>query len=47
MNTWYNESAVNIASMLAEDAGAPELRNPRNSAIRARGLIVRLFQGRR
>ena len=47
MNTWYNENTINIASMLAEDAGAPELRNPRNSAIRARGFIARLFQGRR
>ena len=32
-----------IASLLAEDAGAPELRNPLNSGMRARGLLSRLF----
>ena len=28
-------SACNMASLMAEDTGAPELRNPLNSALRA------------
>ncbi len=32
-----------IAAMMAEDAGAPELRNPLNSGMRATGLLSRLF----
>lgn len=38
-----NEQTMNIAAMLAEDTGAPELRNPLNSGMRARGLLRRLF----
>ena len=33
-----------MSTMLAEDAGAPELRNPNNSAIRARSWLARLFR---
>ena len=32
-----------IAVVLAEDAGAPELRNPLNSGMRAKSLLSRLF----
>ena len=32
-----------IAAMMAEDAGAPELRNPLNSGMRAKSLLSRLF----
>ena len=35
MNNWYNTTVPNMAYLMAEDAGAPELRNPLNSAIRA------------
>ena len=35
MNTWINMSASNMAYLMAEDTGAPELRNPLNSALRA------------
>ncbi len=35
MNTWYNITVSNMANHLAEDAGAPELRYPLNSAFRA------------
>ena len=31
-----------MANMLAEDAGAPELRNPLNSGMRAKSLLSRL-----
>ena len=34
---------MNISTLLAEDAGAPELRNPLNSGMRARGLLNRLL----
>lgn len=47
MNTWYNGYGMNIASVLAEDTGAPELRNPRHSAARGTSWLVRLFAGRR
>ena len=32
-----------IAAMMAEDAGAPELRNPLTSGMRAKSLLSRLF----
>ena len=32
-----------IAAMMAEDSGAPELRNPLNSGMKARSLLSRLF----
>ena len=34
---------ANMASILAEDVNAPELRNPRYSAIRFSGWLKRLF----
>jgi len=33
----------NMANMLAEDAGVPELRNPLNSGMQAKGLLSRIF----
>ena len=48
MNTWYdNNRTAGIAALLAEDAGAPELRNPRHSAMRSFGWLTRIFGGRR
>ena len=38
-----NDHIMNIAAMMAEDTGAPELRNPLNSGMRAKGLLDRLF----
>ncbi len=38
-----NGQAMKFAAQLAEDAGAPELRNPLNSGMRAKGLRERLF----
>jgi len=38
-----NNQFMNIATLLAEDTGAPELRNPLNSGMRAKGLLRRLF----
>ena len=35
MNTWFSVNTCNMAYLLAEDTGAPELRNPLNSGIRA------------
>lgn len=32
-----------MANMLAEDAGAPELRNPLNSGMQAKSWLSRLF----
>lgn len=34
MYTWYKITVPNMAYVMAEDTGAPELRNPLNSAIR-------------
>ena len=33
----------NIANLLAEDTGAPELRNPLNSGMKAKSWLNRLF----
>ena len=38
-----NSPFMNIAAMMAEDAGTPELRNPLNSAMQSRGLLSRLL----
>ena len=39
-----NSPFMNIAAMMAEDAGAPELRNPLNSGMRVmKNLFDRLF----
>ena len=32
-----------MSTLMAEDVGAPELRNPNHSAIRSRSLFSRLF----
>ena len=34
---------MNIATVLAEDTGAPELRNPLNSGMKAESWLRRLF----
>ena len=34
---------MNIAAVLAEDTGTPELRNPLNSGMRAKSWLSRLF----
>ena len=34
---------MNIAAQMAEDAGAPELRNPLNSGMQGKGWLSRLF----
>ena len=41
MNTWMNTTAAGMATLLSEDVGAPELRNPRVSAMRRRGGWLR------
>ena len=43
MNYMSNMPIHNIAELLAEDAGAPELRNPLNSGMRAKDLLTRIF----
>ena len=40
MNNWMNQ--INMASVLAEDVNAPELRNPRNSGMRFGGWLKKL-----
>ena len=39
--------ALNMANMMAEDAGLYELRNPEISGLRAKGLFARLFSKKR
>ena len=43
MNYMSNMPIQNIANLLAEDAGAPELRNPLNSGMRTKSWLSRLF----
>ena len=39
--------ALNMANMMAEDAGLYELRNPEISGLRAKGFFARLFSKKR
>ena len=40
----YNNNVfMNIATLMAEDTGASELRNPMNSGMTATGWLSRLF----
>ena len=41
MTIMNRDQIINIAAMMAEDACAPELRNPLNSGIRAKEAIER------
>ena len=41
MYSWNEYARMTFA--LAEDVHAPELRNPRHSALRARGWLARLL----
>ena len=43
INMMNNEQYMNIAAQLAEDTGAPELRNPLNSGMQAKGWLSRLI----
>lgn len=43
MTIMNRDQIINIAAMLAEDTGAPELRNPLNSAMQTQGLLGRLL----
>lgn len=47
MNHWFQMQGLNMAALLSEDVGAPELRNPKHSAIRFNGWFARLFRGAR
>ncbi len=38
---------LNMANMMAEDAGLYELRNPEISGLRGKGLFARLFSKKR
>ena len=38
-----HEMFMNIATLMAEDAGAPELRNPLAGSMQAKGWLSRLF----
>ncbi len=44
MSMWYENGNANLAILLSEDSGAPELRNPLTSGIRARGWLSRLLK---
>jgi hypothetical protein len=43
----HNTQEMNMAARMAEDAGAPELRNPLTSGMRAKGFLSRLFGKRK
>lgn len=42
-----NVQVMNIAAQMAEDAGAPELRNPLAGGMRSKGIFARLFGKRK
>ena len=43
----HNTQVMNMAARMAEDAGAPELRNPLACGMRAKGFLSRLFGKRK
>ncbi|MBQ6526924.1 MAG: hypothetical protein IJI38_00215 [Clostridia bacterium] len=45
MVNWYDMQAMKMGNVMSEDVGAPELRNPRYTAMRQRrfGWIAKLF----
>ena len=49
MNLMNNNNipVMNIAARMAEDVGAPELRNPLAGGMRAKGFFSRLFGKRK
>ena len=50
MMNWMNNNNVlvmNMAARMAEDVGAPELRNPLAGGMRAKGFFSRLFGKRK
>ena len=47
MNLMYNnDRMMNIAARMAEDVGAPELRNPLNSGMMFKGILARFAHHR-
>ena len=44
MNSMLNHYMTSIASVMAEDVNAPELRNPRISGMKKEGWLRRLLQ---
>ena len=44
MNAWFDNDNQGMSYTLSEDVGAPELRNPRHSAIHAQSWLGRIFQ---
>ena len=43
----HNTQEMNMSARMAEDAGAPELRNLLTSGMRAKGIFSRLFGKRK
>ena len=44
MNAWFENRNQGMSYCLSEDVGAPELRNPRNSAMRAQSWLGRMLR---
>lgn len=44
MKNWYDDRDTRMGQILAEDAGAPELRNPKEGGLRPQGLLARLVR---
>ena len=44
MNAWYETIGQGMSMYLSEDVGAPELRNPRHSAMSAKSWLGRMLR---
>lgn len=44
MNNWYDDKDMAMNRILAEDAAAPELRNPLLGGLRSKGLFAALMR---
>ena len=44
MNAWYETESMGMNYSLSEDVGAPELRNPKHSAMRANSWLASVIR---
>ena len=44
MNAWFENANMGMSFSLSEDVGAPELRNPNHSAMRANSWLAGMIR---
>ena len=44
MRNWFDDKDMTMRQIMAEDAAAPELRNPRMGGLRGKSLVAALIR---